>query len=97
MKRTQKEGANLQYKNNHSEKFDYKGMKTVGVTDYTNLEPLKCCGQTDGQTDGGMDGRTEWTHYKTCLAKVTQVKRMPKTSTQRLLHQIIELYYHVTI
>ena len=23
--------------NNHYAKFDYKGMKTVGVTDYTNL------------------------------------------------------------
>ena len=22
-------------------------MKTFGVTDYTNLAPLKCCGRTD--------------------------------------------------
>ena len=26
--------------NNHYAKFEYKGMKTVGVTDYTNLTPL---------------------------------------------------------
>ena len=25
--------------NNHNAKFEYKGMKTVGVTDYTNLTP----------------------------------------------------------
>ena len=24
-------------------------MKTFGVTDYTNLVPLKCCGQKDGK------------------------------------------------
>ena len=24
-----------------------KGIKTFGVTDYTNLVPLKCCGWTD--------------------------------------------------
>ena len=27
-----------------------KQMKTFGVTDYTNLVPLKCCGRTDGRT-----------------------------------------------
>ena len=27
----------------------YKGMNAVGVTDYTNLVPLKCCRQTDGE------------------------------------------------
>ena len=31
-------------------------MKTVGVTDYTNQAPQKCCGQTDGQTKGRTDG-----------------------------------------
>ena len=30
------EGANLQCVNNHYAKFEYKGMNTVGVTDYTN-------------------------------------------------------------
>ena len=25
--------------NNHNAKFEYKGMKTVGVTDFTNLTP----------------------------------------------------------
>ena len=30
------EGAHLQCVNNHYAKFEYKGMKTVGVTDYTN-------------------------------------------------------------
>ena len=29
-------GAHLQCVNNHSEKFEHKGMNTVGVTDYTN-------------------------------------------------------------
>ena len=42
-------------------------MKTVGVTDYTNLAPQKCCeqtnGHTNGQKDGRTDGRTERTHY----------------------------------
>ena len=43
-------GAHLQCMNNHYAKFEYKGMKTVGVTDYANLAPQKCCGQTDGRT-----------------------------------------------
>ena len=30
------EGAHLQCVNNHNVKFEYKGMQTVGVTDYTN-------------------------------------------------------------
>ena len=34
-------------------------MKTFGVTDYTNLVPLKCCGRTDGQADGRTDRRTD--------------------------------------
>ena len=29
-------GAHLQYVNNHYAKFEYKRLKTVGVTDYTN-------------------------------------------------------------
>ena len=29
-------GAHLQYVNNHYAKFEFKGMNTVGVTDYTN-------------------------------------------------------------
>ena len=29
-------GAHLQCVNNHSVKFAYKGVNTVGVTDYTN-------------------------------------------------------------
>ena len=37
------EGAHLQYVNNHLAKFNWKGIKTFGVTDYTNLVPLKCC------------------------------------------------------
>ena len=32
-------GAHFQCENNHYAKFEYKGMKTVGVTDYTNLTP----------------------------------------------------------
>ena len=30
-------GAHVQCMENHYAKFEYKGMKTVGVTDYTNL------------------------------------------------------------
>ena len=33
------EGAHLQCMNNHYAKFEYKGMKTVGVTDNTNQTP----------------------------------------------------------
>ena len=37
MKQSHKvEGAHLQCVNNHYAKFEYKGMNTVGVTDYTN-------------------------------------------------------------
>ena len=35
------EGAHLQCMNNHYGKFEYKGMKTVGDTDYTNQTPLR--------------------------------------------------------
>ena len=34
-------GAHLQCVNNHYEKFEYKGINTVGVSDYTNLAPPK--------------------------------------------------------
>ena len=34
-------GAHLQCVNNHYAKFEYKGMNTVGVTDYTNKAPPK--------------------------------------------------------
>ena len=33
------EGAHLQCVNNHYAKFEHKGMKTISVTDYTNLTP----------------------------------------------------------
>ena len=37
MKQSRKiEGAHLQCVSNHYAKFEYKGMNTVGVTDYTN-------------------------------------------------------------
>ena len=35
----QKGGAHLQCVNNHIAKFEYKGMKTFRVTDYTNQIP----------------------------------------------------------
>ena len=38
-------GAHLQYVNNHLAKFEWTGIKTFGVTDNTNLVPLKCCGR----------------------------------------------------
>ena len=34
-------GAHLQCMSNHYAKFEYKGMQTVGVTDYTNQTPCK--------------------------------------------------------
>ena len=34
------EGAHLQCVKTHNAKFDYKGMKTAKVTDYTNQTPL---------------------------------------------------------
>ena len=36
MKRAQNKSAHLQCVNNHCVKFEYKGMNTVGVTDYTS-------------------------------------------------------------
>ena len=39
MKCIQNRRCRLQCMNNHYAKFEYKGMKTVGVTDYTNLTP----------------------------------------------------------
>ena len=65
-------------------------MKTVGVTDYTNLAPQTCCGRTDertnkqmneqtnGQTDGRTDGRRGPT-TRPAFAKATQVKRVKKS------------------
>ena len=38
------EGANFQCVNNHYAKFEYTGINTVGVTDYTNSAPPKHCG-----------------------------------------------------
>ena len=46
-------GAHLQCMNKHCAKFEYKGMKTVGVTDYTNQTPLSI-----------SDGTNVYTHYK---------------------------------
>ena len=43
-------GAHLQCMNNHWAKFEYKGMKTFGVTDYTNLRYPKSV--ADRLTDG---------------------------------------------
>ena len=36
---TKNDGAQLQCMNNHNAKFEYKGMKNVGVTDYSNQTP----------------------------------------------------------
>ena len=54
-------------------------MKTFGVTDYTNLVPLKCCGRTGGRTDGRTDGQTDGrsgptTSTRPAFAKATQLK-----------------------
>ena len=64
------EGAHLQYVNNHLAKFEWKGIKTFGATDYTNLVPLKCFKRTDGRKDGQCGPIT-----KPAFAKATQVKR----------------------
>ena len=45
-------------------------MKTIGVIDYTNWAPQKCCGRrADGLTDGRSGPTT-----RPSFAKVTQVK-----------------------
>ena len=36
---------------NFNAKFEYKGIKTFEVTDYTNLAPQKCCRLTNGWID----------------------------------------------
>ena len=41
-------GSHFQCVNNHFAKFEYKGMKTVGVTDFTNLTPPKHFGWKKG-------------------------------------------------
>ena len=41
MKCAQNKSAHLQCMNNHYAKFEYKGTKSVGVTDYTNQAPPK--------------------------------------------------------
>ena len=38
-------GAHVQCMNNRYAKFEYKGIKTVGVTDYTNQTPSKHFGR----------------------------------------------------
>ena len=52
-------------------------MKNFGVTDYTNLVPLKCCGQTDGRTDGRSGPTT-----RPAFAKATQVKKWQKLNSE---------------
>ena len=48
MKGVQNKGAYLQCVNNHYAKFEYKRMKTLGVSDYTNQTPLRI---SDGKTN----------------------------------------------
>ena len=45
VKRTQKYGVHVKCVNNHNGQFEYKGMKTACVTDYTNQTPSKYFGQ----------------------------------------------------
>ena len=52
-------------------------MKTFGVTDYTNLVPLKCFGLTGGRTYGRTDRQTDGRSGPTtrpAVAKATQLK-----------------------
>ena len=41
IKCAQNRGAYVQCMNNHYAQFEYQGMETVGVTDYTNQTPPK--------------------------------------------------------
>ena len=46
-------GAHLQCIDNHLAKFEYKGMKTVGITDYNTRHPKSVADRrTDKPTDG---------------------------------------------
>ena len=63
------EGAHLQCMNNHYVKFEYKGMKTAGVTDYTNQTPLRI---SDGKTSNmsNFNTRKQWENiYQMCTKK----------------------------
>ena len=71
-------------------------MQSFGVTDYTILAPLKCCGWTDRRKIGRMD---VWSGPTTrpAFAKATQVKiwgSMPRDppSTSVNPHRISATY-----
>ena len=51
------EGAHLQCVNNHQPAFEYKGMKTVGVTDYTNQTPSKHFGKKKCQSSASQKNK----------------------------------------
>ena len=46
--------AHLQCVNNHYAKFEYKGLKTVGITDYTNQTPPKHFGWKKSQSSAPL-------------------------------------------
>ena len=48
MKRAKKGGAQLQCVNNHFVKYEYKGMNTVGVTNYKFEETIRVGGLGGG-------------------------------------------------
>ena len=68
MKCAQIGGAHLQCVNNHYTKFEYKGLKTFGVPDYTKLHPKSV---VDGRTDRWSGPST-----RPAFAKATKVKRL---------------------
>ena len=56
-------GVHLQCVSNHCAKFEYKGMKTVGVTDYTNQRPST---HLDGK-NSKSNNRKKWENiYQMC-------------------------------
>ena len=74
------EGTHLQCVNNHYAKFEYKGMKSVGVTDYTNKAPQQFC-------DRGSD---RWTHYMTSVSG-----KIPYSVGKWLLNSVICSFFKI--
>ena len=76
-----------------------KGMKTFGVTDYTNLVPLKCCGWKDGWKDGRSGPTTRPAFAKATLVKPFNMLCTAPTLLQhfkKVCQKHMELqYYHI--
>ena len=64
--KTRKYLSNLQCVHNHYAKFEYKGMKTVRVTDYTNQTPSKPFGRKLSKIEKKM--WMKWAQNKWCTS-----------------------------